>query len=228
MPGLRDAIEGLYRVFARHPLAARIDGCPHCELDANERSLHAAPLRELGEEDFGRYPFKAMTTFGDVDDFRHFFPRIAELVTFEGAVGACDLATLASKLAYGAWQTWPEPERAAVLAWLTALEDAYFAGEPCRVYRIELLDACATLRGDTYSFITRWTRARANAALEELADEVIAAATDANRGDPTRAGVLVPLRPAIEAALQRALAGGAERDVVQRALDTLAFPPFSA
>ena len=80
---LQAAIEGLYAAFARYPLRAHIDGCPHCDLGAAERGLHARPLRDLREDDLGRYPFKAMSTFGNVDDFRHFFPRIAELITYD-------------------------------------------------------------------------------------------------------------------------------------------------
>ena len=42
------------------------------------------PLQEPEAEDLGRYSFKAMTTVSDVHDFRHFLPRIKELLALGG------------------------------------------------------------------------------------------------------------------------------------------------
>lgn len=105
-PRLRAAVERLYETFARYPLVAVIEGgCPCCRLGAHERDLHAAPLRELPEEHVGYFAFKAMTTFGGVDDFRHFLPRIAELVSERGHADACDLGSFTGKLSYGGFET---------------------------------------------------------------------------------------------------------------------------
>lgn len=52
---LETAIEGLYLAFARYPLRAHIDGCPHCDLEDAERGLPAKPLRELRADDLGYY-----------------------------------------------------------------------------------------------------------------------------------------------------------------------------
>jgi hypothetical protein len=224
---LASAIEGLYVAFARYPLRARIEGCPHCDLGGNERSLHAAPLRELGADDFDRYPFKAMTTFGDVDDFRHFLPRIAELLTAVGAIGATDLGIFAGKMIYGEWTTWPERERDAVLTWLDALERAYLHDDVGRVYACDLLDANVALRGDATGFLSRWPDATGARALEELAAEIVAIGAASNRGETSRTHALVAMRPALDAALQRAVAAGLDAWELDAARDVLAFPPFA-
>lgn len=57
-----------------------------------------------------------MTTFGDLDDFKHFLPRLIELhiqAPFETPYGAY---ILFDKLAYARWLNWPENERSAVTA----------------------------------------------------------------------------------------------------------------
>lgn len=77
---LNEAIERLYSTFGSYPLRDRIDSCPCCRGPQETRHLHTKTLRELSAEDHGLYAFRAMTTVGDVDDFRHFLPRILELV----------------------------------------------------------------------------------------------------------------------------------------------------
>lgn len=232
---MRASIEGLYAAFARYPLRARIEGCPHCDLGGAERGLHAKPLRELDEDDLGRFPFKAMSTFGDVDDFRHFFPRIAELITYYGHSRACDLGVLARKLPYGEWERWPEPERAAILRWLGALEGAYLEGG-CGVGVLfhDLLEAGATLRGTVEPLLARLPDARSERALDDLAHCVLEVSTAANRGGvpsgPHGAAIaarVVADRDRIEHTLREAMAPRRDRAPLDYALEALAFPPFA-
>ncbi|WP_236606164.1 hypothetical protein [Sandaracinus amylolyticus] len=58
-PPLRDAIEQLYRVFARYPRPPAVRGCPCCVTDADRARLHRAPLRDLTADDLKRYAFKS-------------------------------------------------------------------------------------------------------------------------------------------------------------------------
>lgn len=79
-------IEQLCLAFVAHPLKAQIQACP-CGCIAPEERLVLAEvgLRELSCEQLSRYAFKAMTTWGDGTDYRHFLPRILELAaTDEG------------------------------------------------------------------------------------------------------------------------------------------------
>jgi hypothetical protein len=57
-----------------------------------------------------------MTTWGDVNHFKHFLPRVFELVWELGV----DLSTIFGKLEYASWRTWPVAEQAAVRQFLRA------------------------------------------------------------------------------------------------------------
>ncbi|MEQ9501427.1 MAG: hypothetical protein RIT81_31445 [Deltaproteobacteria bacterium] len=111
---LRASIEGLYDAFATYPLRATVPGCPHCELERAERALHARPLRELSWDDLGVFVFKAMTTFGEEEDFKHFLPRILELHARKPFAAKHDVDVVFGKLNYASSERWPDAERAAV------------------------------------------------------------------------------------------------------------------
>jgi hypothetical protein len=113
-------IDGLYEAFEAYPLKERIDCCPHCELDAAERRLHARPLRELTWTDLGIFSFKALTAFGDEDDFRHFLPRLLELYVVDHAGAPYTLFMLCHKLDLAKWTTWPADEVAAIQTFVDA------------------------------------------------------------------------------------------------------------
>lgn len=80
---LIEAIEALYRAFSNYPLHKHVEGCPCCIAESDKMLLESKPLRQLSSSDLSRYSFKAMTTWGDKNDFRHFLPRIFELVVSE-------------------------------------------------------------------------------------------------------------------------------------------------
>jgi hypothetical protein len=111
---LARALDGLYDAFAGYPLKERIDLCPHCQLDAAERRLHLRPLREMTWDDLGVFSFRAMTTFGDEDDFKHFLPRLLELYVLDHRGAPHTLFMVFGKLADATWEGWPAEEVAAI------------------------------------------------------------------------------------------------------------------
>ncbi len=113
---LKQSIEELYKVFSAYPFKSSMEGCPCCVSDTDKEAIHSKQLRDLSEENLSRYAFKAMTTWGDVDDFRHYLPRIFELcATTEFIV---DTFVVLGKLSYGNWRNWPIAEQVAVEAFL--------------------------------------------------------------------------------------------------------------
>ena len=117
---LHQTIEGLYAAFASYPLSS-LEGCPCCVSAGNKAQVTCRPLRELTEDDMGRYAGKAMTTWGTVDDFKHFLPRLFELTAafrppYEEFV-------VFGKLDYGRWRTWPTAEIEAIEQYFLALWD---------------------------------------------------------------------------------------------------------
>lgn len=116
---LRAAIEQLYRVFARYPLNPNMDGSPiHADLAKWNAQLAAKLLRELTEDDLVIFYFKVLTTWGEEKDFKHFLPRILELLT-TFPMGWEEWVAL-DKLNYGHWSTWPETEQQAICDYLWA------------------------------------------------------------------------------------------------------------
>lgn len=137
---LHDSVRELYAAFRRYPLQAHIapDPCfPNC---CDDRPLRAAPLAALPAAAFDRYQWKAITTWGTVDDFKHFLPRLLQLMTqqtfttndlqvipFETRI---DPLFVFGKLGYGGWQRWPARERQALTNFFEALWGALLAQPP--------------------------------------------------------------------------------------------------
>jgi len=111
------AIEEIYDVFGRFRLAAHVEGCPHCVSDHDHARIHAAPLRSLTAHDLHRYAWKAMTTWGDINDFKHFLPRLLELAVGNGSDWV-DVELLLGKLGRAGFVHWPAAERRPVETFL--------------------------------------------------------------------------------------------------------------
>jgi len=111
---LAQAHAALAATFAKYPMRG-----PCCVSAADHAELRSGNLR--------RYAFKAMTTWGDEADFKHFLPALLLALTpttdyYPGTIhkGACDLHCFAGKLAYAKWQAWPVAEQQAVVNCLRA------------------------------------------------------------------------------------------------------------
>jgi hypothetical protein len=112
------AVNDLYRVFGRYGLRTHIEGCPCCTTEEDQKSVRVRSLRALTADDLERYLGKAMTTWGDTDDFRHFLPRLLELMVSDPDGTYLDPRYLLPKLAYADWGSWPVKEQAAVESFL--------------------------------------------------------------------------------------------------------------
>lgn len=71
--------------------------------------LRSKPLRLLKSAELQRYVFKAMTTWGTLNDFKYYLPRILEL--FFSGQSDLELSIILDKLNYGRWREWPDIER---------------------------------------------------------------------------------------------------------------------
>ena len=112
-PDLQRSIAHLYRTFSGYS-ACGMTGCADCTSDQEGQHLAAKALKELTPQDLKRYAFKAMTTWGSVDDFKHFLPRIFELVASGELQHYVDIEVVLSKPQYGQWHQWPAREQDAV------------------------------------------------------------------------------------------------------------------
>ncbi len=150
---LHQAIEDLYACFARYPLNPVMEGCPCCVSGADKEALHSKPLRELDGNDLSRYTFKALTTWGDTGDFKHYLPRIFELAATTSL--PVDTFVVLGKLDYAQWRTWPGEEQEAItrflLAWYTN------AVKNNTGFNIELFLGAYTLTGEITPLLNRFT-----------------------------------------------------------------------
>jgi hypothetical protein len=117
-PALAEAIHGLYAAFKPYKQDEHLIGCDHCTTDRDHANIHWTPLKQLSGPALSRFGFKAMTTWGTVNNYRHFLPRLFELLVSRQL--DTDDEIVFHKLTYGHWITWPTAERQAVDRFLHA------------------------------------------------------------------------------------------------------------
>lgn len=94
--------------------------CPCCVEKQSARAL-AGSVAEIPPTAFDCYAWKAMTTFGGVDDFKRVLPRMLELVCFAPGEVEFEIDQVFSKLEYARWQEWPQDEQDAIFLFLREL-----------------------------------------------------------------------------------------------------------
>ncbi|RZS30583.1 hypothetical protein EV193_116104 [Herbihabitans rhizosphaerae] len=166
-PMTGQAVADLYDAFAGYPLRSTIEGCAHCVTEADQAALRSAPLPELTAESLSRFGFKALTTWGDVDDLRHFLPRMLEIaVTDDG----WDLHATFVKLATARWWDWPDGERRAIERYADALWLHVLTLMPTSRSAADVLDAFGTAFEDLTPFLVIWRAEATEPARCQLAD----------------------------------------------------------
>ena len=178
---LSESIECLYKVFERYP--ARRD-MPRCECGCvapEEIALICSkPLREMTADDLGTYAGKAITTWGDVEDFKHFLPRLMELIATEGAVDWRDPETVFGRFRFGHWEGWEPAERHAVETFMVALWRFVLSRYPVipgletpfGSIANDYLSAIAQATDDLSPYLRMWRADRSIPALRHLAEFV--------------------------------------------------------
>ncbi len=172
---MQDEVNELYRVFHSYRIGPDFSGCEHCVDPVESEQLATAELRSLSLGDLGKYAFKAMTTWGDVCDFKHFLPRLFELVAHEDT-DQFELEVLFRKLDYAGWYDWPPPERLAVGGYLLAFWHLAISArvrspldDSVDTALCALGNACHTVN----PFLELWTSERCPAAANQLAQFVL-------------------------------------------------------
>jgi hypothetical protein len=152
---LKSAIDGLYRTFSRYPLRSDIDASPFSVSDAQQALLRSKHLRDLGPDELAHYSLDALTMWGWTDDFRHFLPRIFELISAVGGRWTIP-EDVFGKLPYGNWETWPSDERQAITTFFEALWSNVLDHFP-HVFSAEDCLCCIAQAGDDMTrYVNRW------------------------------------------------------------------------
>lgn len=166
---LDEAIEHLYCVFDRYRTRSSMPHCEHCVWDEDIRLLTTPPLREVAKEALSKFASKAMTTWGEVGDFKHYLPRICELLLAGGEDMYGEEITL-GKLTYGNWRTWPAVEQEAVEQFLQAWWSRELTVYPAPTWIESCLCGTAQAVDDLTPFLQEWQRRDCPAAARHLAE----------------------------------------------------------
>jgi len=163
------AVEELYAAFASVPRPAELPGCPCCVGPDAGAPLLARPLRRLSAEELATYAFRALTTWGDVAEFRYFAPRLLELAA-DDAFGWPDPEIVFGKLALAGWRDWPEQR--AITAFLEAFWARTLAEFPARPDAGTALSSIAQAVDDLAPYLAAWERLDTGASIRHLHDFV--------------------------------------------------------
>ena len=166
-PELNKAIENLYRVFQPYELRNDTDACTCHHTPEDERHIHRAPLNQLSCHDLRDYAMDAIYTWGTGNDFKHFIPRLFELLTQTSGHDFVDAATVFAKLTYeswcsSSWCTWPENEESAISNYFQALWDTVLDSAPEDLPYDGAhgwIQAIAQAEHDLNKYLIRWLKA---------------------------------------------------------------------
>ena len=170
MEALKRAIEALYTTFARYKLKDPVEGCPHCTSSEDDRLLSSDPLRKLSAANLERFAFKAVSTLGTLEDFKHFLPRILELAALRGKLGYTDFEIILGKLDYAGWTHWPERERKAIRHYLLALWQHQLCNYPAPIEADDCLCGIGNCEDDLQPYLQTWQDETAAPSIDHLAD----------------------------------------------------------
>jgi len=109
----RLAIDNAYDVFADYRRPGTLDASPAEDVPILLANLTSAPLRLLPPEKLDNFAASALYTVGSEMDYKHFLPRILELMVGAPEYGF-DPDLTAGKLCYADLRNWPSDEADAV------------------------------------------------------------------------------------------------------------------
>lgn len=136
---LEEAIGGLYVAFSGYPLPENTMPCDCCHPTGANDLLHAAPLRELQWKHLADYATDALMVWGDLGCYKHFVPRIFELVLAAGEWRKSPTPEMVFHiLRYGEWRTWPGAEQEAVERMLHAVWETVRSNPPIEAGYIDV------------------------------------------------------------------------------------------
>lgn len=120
MNNLQKAVENLYSTFNKYST----EGIQYCDCgcinEEDVKKLSSKTLSELEEDHLISYHGSAMYTWGDVEHYKHFLPRICELISINRNFSFVTLYVLQVKLEHAEWRKWSENEQQAIKDYVIA------------------------------------------------------------------------------------------------------------
>lgn len=164
---LQRLIDGCYAAFAPYPRPLVMHASPLRDPVGLLKTLSSAPLRELTGEQIGPYSGYALTTVGDVEDYKHFLPRILEQAVREQLWTGTEPWIIATRLKKAQWLDWPAHEQAAIRALFAAAWSQALQEDPDEENAEPWICGIAYLDLDLAAMLEKWLAAPSiNAALQ--------------------------------------------------------------
>jgi hypothetical protein len=169
---LRACVDKLYRVFDRYRQTP-MDYCPCCVNKQEYARLLEPKLEDVGHAPIDHYVFNAIHTWGDVDGFKRFLPRIYEALAFERhEISWClGMWLPIRRLGDAKWDEWPKHERQPIERYLRVLWSNVLDGKPAQpddglaTDAKEVFEGLAVIYSDVGPFLDVW-REKAAQSLE--------------------------------------------------------------
>ena len=171
MARLRSSVQALYQVFGCYGLRPHVAGCDHCVSPEDHERLQSQRLRELTGTSLERHVCKAVTTWGTVEDCKHFLPRLLELLAFDDH-WSVEPEIVIGKLRAADWRSWRRAEQEPIEGYLVALWQTVLASFPSSLGLN--IDVCLCSIGRAVDalapFLKFWSHERSVSSLRHLAD----------------------------------------------------------
>lgn len=106
----KKSILELYNAFSNYKYNKNMTFCEHCNEGEDVKKLGNKELLNLNGSDLNYYISSAILTMGDVNDYKHFLPRILHLFIIEEESLAVDLEIVGKRLSELNWKLWPKSE----------------------------------------------------------------------------------------------------------------------
>jgi hypothetical protein len=166
---LHQAVEHVYAVFGSYRLPARIEYCDHCVSTEENAILQQIPMRHLTAEHLERYAWKSLQTWGAEADFKHFLPRLLDLLVTGNFDDDSLPWSLINKISCHSTE-WPPEERDAISALLPAWWVNTLARYPAPHGAATVLNAISASRADAQPYLAVWEGEPTEASARHLAD----------------------------------------------------------
>ncbi|WP_299434276.1 hypothetical protein [uncultured Aquimarina sp.] len=160
---LKEIIDQLYTVFGKYSIEVaklRDYSCPCCVTDNEIKVITKKPIKELSAEDLGHFIRSAISTFGSIEDYKHFLPRILELMTLESSSDIIDDFTCFEKLNYAEWETWPENEIQIIENFFTELWNTIINGKNSTEFMIGECFSLIKMYGPIEPALKKWKESK--------------------------------------------------------------------
>ncbi|MEN3538703.1 hypothetical protein AAH991_26570 [Microbispora sp. ZYX-F-249] len=167
-PDLDHALDALYAAFSRYPLPVKTEVCDHCVSDEEVRATRAAPLRMLTASALQPYAWNGLYTWGDVEEFKHYLPRLLELLILE-ELDEVHASGLMLRLGVR-WRTWMKTEQEAVIGTVRAWWRHTLNHYPRDVDVMMMIEIVAdSLELDLAPYLAEWESNTTEAAARHMA-----------------------------------------------------------